>query len=100
MYYTYMIRCNDNSIYTGITTDVKRRFLEHSSQSYKSAKYTRVRKVVSLEAVWESENRAFASKLEYQIKKLTKTQKEKLIEKNNFDFFGDKIEAEKYNRLK
>ena len=40
MYYTYMLRCNDNSIYTGITTDLSRRFLEHTSQDTKCAKYT------------------------------------------------------------
>ena len=55
MYYTYMLRCADNSLYTGITTDVARRFAEHSGQiPGKCAKYTGSRKAVSIEAVWES----------------------------------------------
>ena len=40
MYYTYMIRCKDNTIYTGITTDVKRRMEEHFRKDKKCAKPT------------------------------------------------------------
>ena len=80
MYYTYMIRCKDNSIYTGITTDLERRMLEHKSQNNKSAKYTKYHEIEKLEIAWESENKIIASKLEYHIKKrLTKLQKENLI---------------------
>lgn len=100
MYYTYIIRCTDNSLYTGITTDVKRRFEEHLAQNDKSAKYTRTHKALKLEAVWQSENRISASKLEYQIKRLKKMQKENLIRDNNFKVFNDKIQAGDYNRQK
>ena len=80
MYYTYMLRCADNSIYTGITTDVERRFAEHSGDiPGKAAKYTESHKAVRLEAAWESENRETASRLEYYIKKLNKSKKELLI---------------------
>lgn len=41
MYYVYMLRCVDNSIYTGITTNVERRMKEHLERSNKCAKYTR-----------------------------------------------------------
>ena len=41
MYYTYMLRCTDDSIYTGITTDLKRRMDEHFTQGEKCAKYTK-----------------------------------------------------------
>ena len=41
MYYVYMLRCTDNSLYTGITTDLERRMSEHFSKDKKCAKYTR-----------------------------------------------------------
>lgn len=82
MYYTYMLRCQDNSIYTGITTDVERRMKEHFEQNEKCAKYTRRHEAKKLEAVWKTTNRALASKLEYAIKQLTKLQKEELIVTN------------------
>ena len=41
MYYTYMLRCTDNSIYTGITTNIERRMEEHFKQNEKCAKYTK-----------------------------------------------------------
>ena len=97
MYYTYIIRCKDNSLYTGITTDIKRRMEEHKLQGDKCAKYTINHPFLKLECVWESENRAMASKLEYHIKTLNKKQKEKLIlEKNLEKFLKDKIESSNY----
>ena len=68
MYYTYMLRCTDDSIYTGITTDLKRRMDEHFTQGEKCAKYTKRHKAKKLEAAWSSEDRKLASKLEYYIK--------------------------------
>ena len=82
MYYVYMMRCEDNSIYTGITTDIKRRFTEHLSKTEKCAKYTQLHTVKKIESVWETENRVLASKLEYHIKRLNKDKKEKLISDN------------------
>lgn len=82
MYYIYMLRCKDNSIYTGITTDVERRMKEHFEQNEKCAKYTRRHEAKKLEAVWQTENRALASKLEYAIKQLTKLKKEEIIKTN------------------
>ena len=72
------MRCGDNSLYTGITTDLERRFIEHSS-SRKGAKYTHSKKVVKFESAWETTSRSLASKLEYQLKKLKKQEKEQLI---------------------
>lgn len=40
MYYTYILRCKDNSLYTGITTNIKRRLKEHKEKGEKAAKYT------------------------------------------------------------
>ena len=72
------MRCGDNSLYTGITTDLERRFSEHSN-SPKGAKYTHSKKVVKIESAWETSSRSLASKLEYKIKKLKKQDKEQLV---------------------
>lgn len=74
-----MLRCSDNSLYTGITTNVERRFSEHLAKNKKGAKYTASRTVLSVEAVWEAPDRSTASKIESQIKKLPKSKKEELI---------------------
>ena len=79
MYYTYLLRCEDNSIYTGITTNIDRRMKEHFEKDKKCAKYTRRHTAKKFEIAWESKNRSLASKLEYQIKKLSKIQKEEII---------------------
>lgn len=102
MYYTYMLRCVDNSIYTGITTDIERRMREHFSQGDKCAKYTRRHKAKKLEAFWQTEDRVLASKLEYAIKTLEKFQKEDLIVENLKleDLFNERLECEKYIRMK
>ena len=99
MYYVYMLRCIDGSIYTGITKDIDRRLEEHFSKTEKCAKYTMNHNVKCLEALWTTEDRKLASKLEFYIKRLTKTQKEDLMKNNNLkEVFKDKIEDEKYIR--
>ena len=78
-WYVYIVECADGSLYTGITTDVKRRLLEHN-YSFKSAKYTRSRRPVNL--VWSKEvegGRSEASKEEYRIKRLSRKKKLELI---------------------
>jgi len=78
-WYVYIVECADGSLYTGITTDVERRLLEHN-YSFKSAKYTRSRRPVRL--VWTKEvqgGRSEASKEEYRIKRLKRKQKQELI---------------------
>jgi len=102
MYYIYMLRCDDNSIYTGITTNIKRRMEEHFSKNEKCAKYTMNHSAKKLEAVWKTESRQLASKLEYHIKKtLTKSEKEQLIVNNNLEeLLADKIESDKYEKIK
>lgn len=102
MYYTYILRCKDNSLYTGITTNLERRLKEHREKGQKTAKYTLVHSAEKIEIAWESENRVLASKLEYYIKTLTKKKKEELIQNNKYlsDFLKDKIESEKYKIVK
>ena len=102
MYYTYMLRCTDNSIYTGITSNLERRMEEHFTKNEKCAKYTATHQAKKLEATWESENRVLASKLEYHIKKsLTKKEKEALINDSELleKFLGTKIEVQNYKRI-
>ena len=73
------MRCEDGSLYTGITTDVERRFKEHQGKLSGGAKYTKGRIPIKVEVMWQSDNRSLASKLEYRIKKLSKADKETLI---------------------
>lgn len=79
MYYVYIVRCSDFSLYTGITTDIKRRMNEHFYRKKEAANYTKARQVEELEAVWLAQDRSSASKLEYKIKHLSKDKKEELI---------------------
>ncbi len=78
MYYTYLLRCKDGSLYAGIAADLNRRMHEHFSRDPKGAKYTRTHPPDKLCAAWESADRATASRLEYRMKQRTKAQKERL----------------------
>ncbi len=74
----YILRCADNSLYTGITTDVQRRLIEHNAEKSIS-KYTRARQPVTVVYKETADSRSSASKREVSIKSLTKLQKESLI---------------------
>jgi putative endonuclease len=78
VYFVYILSCNDQTLYTGITTDLQRRLSEHNN-SDKGAKYTKLRRPVSLVYSEEVENRSFASKREYEIKQLSRNKKIELI---------------------
>jgi len=79
MYFVYMVKCADNTFYTGITTGLERRIEEHNG-SEKGAKYTRVRRPVSLVYSEEHPDRSSASKREYEIKKkMSRAEKLNLI---------------------
>lgn len=78
-YYLYILNCADNTLYTGISTDLKRRVEEHNS-SVKGAKYTRIRRPVELVYSEEHADRSSASKREYEIKKkMSREEKLQLI---------------------
>tara|TARA_B100000700_G_scaffold257209_1_gene290825 strand:+ start:91 stop:333 length:243 start_codon:yes stop_codon:yes gene_type:complete len=79
MWILYIIKCNDNSFYTGITTNFKRRLFEHSRD--KGAKYTRGRGPFELVYKEKYETRSEASKREYEIKQLSNLKKLQLINK-------------------
>lgn len=78
--YVYILKCKDNSFYTGWTTDLSKRIQRHNLEL--GAKYTRSRRPVELIYFETFENKSEALKREYQIKQLTRKQKEKLIEGN------------------
>ncbi len=78
-YFVYMVRCSDDTLYTGIATDVQRRLEEHNN-SPKGAKYTRVRRPVELVYTQELEDRSSACKREYEIKQLKREEKLRLLE--------------------
>ena len=75
-----MIRCADDTLYTGITTDVERRFGEHADGGPKAAKYVRGRGPLELVAHVEVGPRRQAAQLECRIKALSRIEKEKLLE--------------------
>ncbi|WP_435367358.1 GIY-YIG nuclease family protein [Kosakonia sacchari] len=76
-WFLYLIRTADNMLYTGITTDVARRFTQH--QSGKGAKALRGKGALALAFSAEVGERSLALRLEYRIKQLTKCQKERLV---------------------
>jgi putative endonuclease len=76
----YLIRCGDGSLYTGIATDVARRFSEHVSQGPKAAKYLRGRLPLEIVYTREIGNRSEASKEELRIKAMTRVGKMRLID--------------------
>ena len=79
IWHVYMLECADNSLYTGITTDVTRRLAEHNSQSRKAAKYTRARQPVRLVYQERAANRSAACQREAQIKTWSTHQKRAFI---------------------
>lgn len=83
-WFVYIIKTDRNQLYTGITTDVERRFLEHldvyqKNTPAKGAKFFRSQKPVAVVYRKPCSSRSEASKLEWQIKTLTRKAKELLI---------------------
>ncbi len=98
MYYTYILRCNDNSLYTGMTNDLERRLNEHLSK--KGAKYTKSHNVQKMEIAWKSKDKSLACKLEYNIKQLSKNKKEELINGEKLSkYLSGKIDCRRYRKV-
>lgn len=76
-WFVYIVRCSDNTLYTGITNDIDKRIETHNKG--KGAKYTKNRTPVILENYWDFNNKSLASKEEYRIKQLSRVEKLKLI---------------------
>jgi len=75
----YIIRCDDRNLYTGISTDVKRRVHDHATGNRRAAKYTKP--FSSIELVYEVliGSRSLASRIEYRIKKMSRQKKEFIV---------------------
>ena len=78
MYYLYILKCADQTLYTGITKDMERRIFEHNAGKI-GAKYTVSRRPVKLVYLDKFKNRSLASKEEARIKKLRRKEKLELI---------------------
>ena len=78
MYFVYIIQCADRSLYTGITTDIARRFAEH--QAGTAARYTRSHKPIKIAYQEQQKSRSAALKREAQIKKYSRKQKLRLFD--------------------
>lgn len=77
-WFVYMLRCGDGTLYTGVTDDVPRRLAAH--RAGKGAKYTRGRGPLELVYSEQVSDKSAALRREYQIKRLTRQEKKKLIE--------------------
>ncbi len=86
MYYLYILECKDGTLYTGITTDVERRFSEHKNK--KGGHYTSAREVVRIAYTEEYPNRSAASKREAEIKGWTREKKMELCNTPQIFFYG------------
>ena len=78
-WYLYLVRCHDGSLYTGITTNVARRFAEHREKNGAGAKYFRGRGPLMLVFQKKLGSRSLALGVESKVKKLSKARKEELI---------------------
>lgn len=82
MYYFYILRCSDNSLYCGQSNNLERRIKEHNFDKHKSAKYLRGKTPVKLVYCEEYLTLQLAMKREWQVKRWTKRKKETLISEN------------------
>lgn len=79
-YYIYLLQCCDKTLYTGITTDPERRFLQHCGRLPGGARYTRARKAEALYPLFLSQTRTDATRLEYHLRRLSHEQKLLLLQ--------------------
>ncbi len=77
LYWVYILRCNNNALYTGYTNDLQKRYQEHLDG--KGAKYTRSFKPILIEVAWQVPDKNIALRIEAHIKKLSKQDKLHLI---------------------
>jgi len=77
-HYVYILRCADDTLYTGYTTDPERRLREHNAGE--GAKYTRGRTPVDLVHLESYDSQSAAMSREYEIKQLSRREKDRLVE--------------------
>ncbi len=78
-WYVYIVRCVDDTLYTGITIDLDKRLGEHNNDNRKAAKYTRARRPVELVYSELCKDRSDATSREFAIKQLKRNKKEQMI---------------------
>lgn len=81
--YVYIIECEDGSLYTGIAKDIVQRLRQHYHRLPGCARYTLSHQMKNIRAVWETNDKVTACRLEYWIKQLTRKQKLNLIDSPN-----------------
>lgn len=74
-YYTYLLRCEGDNLYVGITTDLRRRFRQHRGELKGGARFTSLRTPLGFAAAWETKDRVEATRLEYRLKRLSHPEK-------------------------
>lgn len=87
VYYTYMVKCSDGSLYTGYTNDLDRRVSAHNSGN--GAKYTKSRRPVELVYYEEFDTKEEAMSREWHIKHLTRQQKMRLIKSRKTEILAE-----------
>jgi putative endonuclease len=82
-WFVYMLRCQDNTLYTGVTTDLSRRVKEHNgiAGKAKGAKYTKARRPVTLVYSESVDDRGAAQKREAALRRLSRDEKDELVNK-------------------
>ena len=90
MYYVYMLKCIDESLYTGSARDVTKRIKEHFSGGVRCAKYTRSHPPKEVVAIWTCNEKSDAIKREYRIKTMTRGEKDRFCDTGQIP---DKIKA-------
>ena len=78
-WFVYIVQCSDGTLYTGVTTDIDRRVLEHNSNN-KGAKYTMFRRPVKLLWYTKYSSRSEAQAAEYKLKKLSRKKKLEIVD--------------------
>ncbi|MEE8120385.1 MAG: GIY-YIG nuclease family protein [Anaerolineales bacterium] len=81
-WYLYLVRCDDGSLYTGISTDVARRFAQHRGEGVAGSKYLKGRVPLTLVFQKDLGNKSLALKVERKVKMLSKARKEELVRAN------------------
>ena len=83
-WYLYLIRCGDNTLYTGISTDVDRRFAQHQGAGNAGSKYLKGRGPLSLVFQENLGSKSLALKMERRVKRMSKARKERLIKVSGY----------------
>ena len=83
-WYLYLIRCRDGTLYTGISTDVDRRFAQHQGAGNAGSKYLKGRGPLSLVFQKNLGTKSLALKVEHRVKRMSKARKEKLIKVSGY----------------